>query len=93
MGDESVSSRQPDGGEAMQGVEVVDDDEQEEDPWEHEALDALSRLQSIPVTEGAAASHALHFAQLNIILNRTGHLLDVFAEGLRDGLYSTSSVE
>jgi nuclear pore complex protein Nup107 len=39
------------------------------------------------------SDHAFHFSQLQIILNRTNTLLDVFADGLRDGSYSQMSFE
>lgn len=39
------------------------------------------------------ADHAFHVSQLNIILGRTDPLLEVFADGLRDGHYDPASIE
>jgi nuclear pore complex protein Nup107 len=39
------------------------------------------------------ADHAFHVSQLNIILGRTDPLLEVFADGLREGNYDPASIE
>ncbi|KAL0562733.1 Nucleoporin nup84, partial [Marasmius crinis-equi] len=42
---------------------------------------------------GPPADHPFHFSQLNVILDRTGYLLEVFADGLINGAYETTSYE
>ncbi|KAF8666241.1 hypothetical protein AX14_006510, partial [Amanita brunnescens Koide BX004] len=39
------------------------------------------------------ADHAFHFSQLHVILGRTSTLLDVFAGGLKDGVYGPGMEE
>ncbi|RDB16266.1 hypothetical protein Hypma_003007 [Hypsizygus marmoreus] len=47
----------------------------------------------VPSLSRPPADHAFHFSQLHIILDRTGTLLDVFANGLHNGSYSKASFE
>ncbi|KZP13590.1 hypothetical protein FIBSPDRAFT_797582 [Athelia psychrophila] len=70
-----------------------DEEEAEEEDWEKEATDALETLGGVGVIEGPPADHAFHVSQLNIILGRTDPLLEVFADGLRDGNYDPASIE
>ncbi|KAF8151524.1 nuclear pore protein 84/107 [Crassisporium funariophilum] len=67
--------------------------EAEESKWEKEVVETLDSLKSVAVLDGPAADHAFHFSQLFIILDRTDSLLDVFANGLKDGAYRQSSFE
>ncbi|RDB21680.1 hypothetical protein Hypma_011219 [Hypsizygus marmoreus] len=77
------------------GVREVsqEETEAEEEQWSKEVVGTLETLKTVAVAEGPSADHAFHFSQLHIILDRTGTLLDVFANGLRDGSYSQTSFE
>ncbi|KAK7060258.1 Nucleoporin nup84 [Paramarasmius palmivorus] len=77
------------------GVRTVSRDviENEEEEWEKEVVGTLEGLKSATVEDGPPADHPFHFSQLNIILDRTGYLLEVFAEGLVNGAYDPSSYE
>ncbi|KAF9488030.1 nuclear pore protein 84/107 [Pleurotus eryngii] len=84
-----------------EGGEVTDDSggtididrEQEEEEWEKEVVGTLEGLKSVAVFEGQAADHAFHVSQLHIILDRTSTLLEIFANGLTDGIYADTSSE
>ncbi|TFK71838.1 hypothetical protein BDN72DRAFT_816969 [Pluteus cervinus] len=84
------------GPEAVEkGVREVtkEEEEVEEEEWEKEVVGALEGLKSVGVIEGAPADHAFHFSQLYIILDKTGPLLEVFADGLKNGTFHQSSSE
>ncbi|KAF8884657.1 nuclear pore protein 84/107 [Infundibulicybe gibba] len=70
-----------------------EEEEMEEEEWEKEVRGTLESLKTVAVQDGPPADHAFHFSQLHIILDRTNTLLEVFANGLRDGLYPPSSFE
>ncbi|KAF4588314.1 Nucleoporin nup84 [Pleurotus pulmonarius] len=82
-----------------EGGEVTDDSsatididrEQEEEEWEKEVVGTLEGLKSVAVFEGQPADHAFHVSQLHIILDRTSTLLEIFANGLTDGIYADTS--
>ncbi|KIK67022.1 hypothetical protein GYMLUDRAFT_69211 [Collybiopsis luxurians FD-317 M1] len=67
--------------------------ENEEEEWEEEVRNTLEGLKSVHVDEGPPADHPLHFSQLNIIQDRTGFLLEVFAEGLQNHSHETNAPE
>ncbi|KAJ3988288.1 nuclear pore protein 84/107 [Lentinula detonsa] len=67
--------------------------EEEEEEWEEEVRGTLDGLKSVHVEEGPPADHPFHFSQLNIIQDRTGFLLQVFAEGLQSHSVQTNSYE
>lgn len=77
------------------GTKLISEDERavEEGEWKKEVTAALDTLKTVDVADGPAADHAFHFSQLQIILDRTSSLLEVFAAGLRDGSYPQSSIE
>ncbi|KAF9071055.1 nuclear pore protein 84/107 [Rhodocollybia butyracea] len=64
--------------------------ENEEEEWEEEVRGTLDGLKSVHVEEGSPADHPFHFSQLNIIQDRTGFLLEVFAEGLQNQSHQMS---
>ncbi|KAF5389351.1 hypothetical protein D9757_004360 [Collybiopsis confluens] len=67
--------------------------ENEEEEWEEEVRNALDGLKSVHVDEGPPADQPFHFSQLNIIQDRTGFLLEVFAEGLQNNSHQTNTPE
>ncbi|KAK7436197.1 Nucleoporin nup84 [Stygiomarasmius scandens] len=71
-------------------LEIIED---EEEQWEREVHQALDGLKSVHVEDGPAADHPFHFSQLNIILNQTSYLLDIFATGLQNGAYDADAYE
>ncbi|KAJ7695686.1 nuclear pore protein 84/107 [Mycena rosella] len=77
------------------GVRVLsaDAEELEKEEWEREVVGALEMLKSVAIQEGPGAQHPFHYSQLQIILNRTGPLMDNFATGLQDGTYAQTSFE
>ncbi|KAK1227800.1 Nucleoporin nup84 [Marasmius sp. AFHP31] len=82
--------RNVDKGVRTVGREVI---ELEEEEWEKEVVGTLEGLKDVDVGDGPPADHPFHFSQLNVILDRTGYLLEVFADGLINGAYETSSYE
>lgn len=79
------------GGEVTDEIDI--DREQEEEEWEKEVVGTLEGLKSVAVFEGQPADHAFHVSQLHIILDRTSTLLEIFANGLTDGIYADTSSE
>ncbi|KAJ4468243.1 nuclear pore protein 84/107 [Lentinula aciculospora] len=67
--------------------------EEEEEEWEEEVRGTLDGLKSVHVEEGPPTDHPFHFSQLNIIQDRTGFLLEVFAEGLQNQSFQTTTYE
>ncbi|KAI0773023.1 nuclear pore protein 84/107 [Trametes elegans] len=65
-------------------------EEEVEEEWEHEVIQALEGLANVPVSDGAPADHPYHVSQLHIILDRTDALLEAFASGLQEGSYASS---
>lgn len=65
----------------------------DESEWENEVYSTLASLQTTAVSAGPPADHAFHFSQLHVILGRTSTLLDVFAGGLKDGVYGPGMEE
>ncbi|KAI0653097.1 nuclear pore protein 84/107 [Cubamyces menziesii] len=65
------------------------EDEAEEE-WEQEVIQALEGLSNVQVAEGAPADNPYHVSQLHIILARTDALLEAFAGGLQEGTYNSS---
>ncbi|THU96793.1 hypothetical protein K435DRAFT_754578 [Dendrothele bispora CBS 962.96] len=85
------------GGQAAveKGVRSVSQEitEDEEEQWEKEVHQTLDGLKSVHVEDGPTADHPFHFSQLNIILNQTSYLLEIFANGLQNGAYDTEVYE
>ncbi|KAJ7494494.1 nuclear pore protein 84/107 [Mycena galericulata] len=77
------------------GVRVLsaDAEEAEAEEWEKEVVGSLETLKTVAVQEGPGAEHPFHYSQLQIILNRTGPLMENFAAGVQDGTYAQSSFE
>ncbi|KAH9850869.1 nuclear pore protein 84/107 [Lenzites betulinus] len=69
-------------------VEGAEEDVEEE--WEQEVVQALEGLSNVQVADGAPADHPYHVSQLHIILDRTDLLLEAFATGLQEGTYVSS---
>ncbi|KAE9401605.1 hypothetical protein BT96DRAFT_1018085 [Gymnopus androsaceus JB14] len=67
--------------------------ENEEEEWEEEVRGTLDGLKDVHVEEGPPADHPFHFSQLNIIQDRTGSLLEIFASGLQNGLHPPDTYE
>ncbi|GAW01814.1 nuclear pore complex protein [Lentinula edodes] len=67
--------------------------EEEEEEWEEEVRGALNGLKSVHVEEGPPADHPFHFSQLNIIQDKIGFLLEVFAEGLQNQSLQSTTYE
>ncbi|KAG7092946.1 hypothetical protein E1B28_009248 [Marasmius oreades] len=77
------------------GVRIVGSNviEIEEEEWEKEVVGTLEGLKDVNVEDGPPADHPFHVSQLNVVLDRTGYLLEVFAEGLVNNAYETTSYE
>ncbi|KAJ3753605.1 nuclear pore protein 84/107 [Lentinula raphanica] len=67
--------------------------EEEEEQWEEEVRTTLDSLKSVHVEEGPPADHPFHFSQLNIIQDKTGSLLEIFAESLQKQTIQTNTYE
>ncbi|EIW52209.1 uncharacterized protein TRAVEDRAFT_156299 [Trametes versicolor FP-101664 SS1] len=75
-------------GAAALATEGAEEDVDEE--WEHEVMQALESLANVQTAEGAPADNPYHVSQLHIILDRTDALLEAFAGGLQEGTYVSS---
>ncbi|KAJ7118836.1 nuclear pore protein 84/107 [Mycena epipterygia] len=77
------------------GVRVLsaEAEELEAEEWEKEVVGSLEMLKSVAIKEGPGPQHPFHYSQLQIILNRTGPLMENFATGVQDGTYAHASFE
>ncbi|KAF6745641.1 nuclear pore complex protein [Ephemerocybe angulata] len=68
-------------------------EELDQEEWEAEVIETLDTLQDVAVLEGPKATHAFHFSQLHIILNRTDQLLKAFDGTLSDEEFRKDTFE
>lgn len=67
--------------------------EAEEEEWQREVIGVLEGLSDITVEDGPSADHAMHFSQLQIILDRIPTLLEAFAIKLKDGSFTSQTFD
>ncbi|KAK7682153.1 hypothetical protein QCA50_014740 [Cerrena zonata] len=84
--EDSLTLKETDGVDVSMNVE-----EDEEEDWATETMAALESLSEVPVEEGPPADDPYHATQLQIILDRTDHLLESFAASLDMGEHDPES--